>query len=144
MFSASIRRSIKNIPNVSNRTLCWIKNYDGLFSIGINQKTLDMFMEINYVEITRDNFVKNEHDLCFIKNNKFLETIKAPFDCKIIERNYNILETINTNPENENHSWIVRVEPIIWGQTWKIPLDETIDNYFNNYRNKTVDISLVN
>ena len=142
MSAKLLCRTVRNMSNISKRNLCWIKSYDGLYSIGVDQATLDIFKKINEVEITKDNFIKNEHDLCYIKNDKFVETIKAPFDCKIIERNYNILGTINLDPENEKHSWIVRVEPIIWGQSWKIPLDETIDNYLNNFRNQNHHIPL--
>lgn len=142
MFKAMITRVVKNVTRHGGRNACWIKSHDGLFSIGVTQESLNVFKFINQVEITKDNFIKNEHELCFIKSDKFVETIKAPFDCKIVERNHNILETINTDPENKNHSWIVQVEPIIWGQSWKIPLDETIDNYFNNFRNQSHNVPL--
>lgn len=146
----SILKRVVNQNIVKNsqavRGLCWIKSNDGVYySIGLKKETLSLYNKINSVEITRDNIIKFEDELCFVRNENFVDSIFAPFDCKIIERNYNILETINTEPENRNYSWIVRVEPIIWGQSWKIPLDETSENYFNNYRNdKTVDTSLVN
>ena len=136
-----VTTTISKSINPGSRGFCWIKNIDGIYSVGLKKETIELYDTVNSIEISCNNIMRFDEDMCFVNSKEFVETIAAPFDCKIVERNYNIMESINSEPENKNCSWILRFEPIIWGQTWKIPLDESIDIYFNNYRSNKQKLS---
>ena len=128
--------SPKNISKINTvRNLCWMKNNDGIYSIGLTNETVYNYEGINSININNNYFVKFNDELCFIESEKFVESLIAPFDCKIVEKNKKILDTINIDPENQEYSWIVKVEPVIWGNSLNISITQSLNNYFNNYRN---------
>ena len=128
--------SSNNISKINNvRNLCWMKNNNGIYSIGLTNETVYNYEGINSININNNYFVKFNDELCFIESEKFVESLIAPFDCKIVEKNKKILETINIDPENQEYSWIVKIEPVIWGNSLNISITQSLNNYFNNYRN---------
>jgi glycine cleavage system H lipoate-binding protein len=133
-ISTSVLTKIPRI-SIGKRNLCWIKQDNGIYSIGLTRKTVEIYQGINFIDINKNTFVKFNHELCFIESDKFVESINSPFDCKIIKKNKYILDTINIDSENKEHSWIVKVEPIIFGNSIDVSLSQTLQNYFNNYRN---------
>lgn len=139
MFSrilTSTSSTLKKIPKIGKRNLCWIKQENGIYSIGLTRKTVEIYKGINFIDINKNLFVKFNDELCIVESEQFVESINAPFDCKIVKKNKNILDTINIDSENEEYSWIVKVEPIIWGSSINISLTETLDKYFQNYRSQ--------
>ena len=136
MFTRIPTSSLTKIPKIiGKRNLCWIKHDKGIYSIGLTRKTVEMYQGINFIDINKNAFVKYNDELCFIESEQFVESINAPFDCKIIKKNKYILDTINIDSENKEHSWIVKVEPVIWSNSVNISITESFENYFRNYRN---------
>ena len=133
MLSRITRVVSSKINNVRN--LCWMKNNNGIYSIGLTNETVFNYECIKSIDINNNYFVKFNDELCFIESKKFVESLIAPFDCKIVEKNKKILETINIEPENQEYSWIVKVEPVVWGNSLNISITQSLNNYFNNYRN---------
>ena len=69
--------------------------------------------ELVYIDFNfeTDDIVKKDEELINIESVKSVEAICAPFDCKIIENNDNIMDDIdfvNEIPECENNSWLIK------------------------------------
>ena len=71
--------------------------------------------ELVYLEFNNspDDYIKKDEELVIIESVKSVQILGAPFDCKIIDNNLDLeesLESINTNPECEENSWLVKIE----------------------------------
>ena len=101
----------KNGITPSIRNFYYFKNYDDTYSIGLTNDIISIYKRINNIKITEKKFLIKGTELFNIETPEFNESITSPFDCKIIERNYNAINTINFFPENKK-SWIVKIKPI--------------------------------
>ena len=129
-----VRRS-GNIMNITKRNICWIKHNNGIFTIGLTKDTIDTYEGIDSISINKNTFVKFDEELCFIESAKFVESINSPFDCKIVERNSEIMNYINVTPEIEETSWIIKIEPVLMNNALSLDVPNTLEHYFNAFRN---------
>ena len=116
-----------NIMNITKRNICWIKHNNGIFTIGLTKDTIDTYEGIDSISINKNTFVKFDEELCFIESAKFVESINSPFDCKIVERNSEILNYINVTPEIEETSWIIKIEPVLMNNSLSLDVVFSID-----------------
>lgn len=95
----------------------WLLNENGIRKIGIDKEGGEMMGEIVYVDfnVNENQNVNKDEELVFIESVKAVESIKAPFDCKVIELNKKLeddLVLLNENPECINNSWILKLEKL--------------------------------
>ena len=95
----------------------WLSEKNNIYKIGIDNYAKKQLDEIVYIDfnIDKEEIISKDHELVFIESVKAVETICAPFDCKIIDINSNLqtnLDDINNNPECEDRSWILKLSKI--------------------------------
>jgi len=117
-------KNLTRIINVSNnhkRGLCWMYNNKNSFTIGLTRETVETYDGIDMIDINKNDYIKYNDQLCFIESSIFVESIKAPFDCKIIDR-------------NEDNAWIIKIEPVIMNSalTYNIPV--ALNKFLETYR----------
>jgi len=130
-------KNLTRIINVSNnhkRGLCWMYNNKNSFTIGLTRETVETYDGIDMIDINKNDYIKYNDQLCFIESSIFVESIKAPFDCKIIDRNEDIMKYINIEPECEENAWIIKIEPVIMNSalTYNIPV--ALNKFLETYR----------
>ena len=87
---------------------------DGI-KFGITENAVIQMGEIVYIEFNNKpkDFIKKYDELVIIESTKSVQVLSAPFDCNIVENNLDLeesLDCINSNPECENNSWLVKIE----------------------------------
>ena len=97
----------------------WLTYADekGIIKMGISKKAGKELGEVTFIDYLveeKDNIDINE-ELTTIESIKAVASICAPFNCEVVEINKvleNNLHSINTDPECENNSWILKLKPI--------------------------------
>ena len=80
--------------------------------MGITEKAIGQLGELVYLEFQYqkgDKISKND-ELAIIESVKATDSVKAPFDCELIENNIKLedsLDIINNHPDK---TWIVKVK----------------------------------
>ena len=92
----------------------WLDYKDNFIEVGITRKAIQQLGELIFIEFQNEigNQVKEDEELVIMESVKATDSIKAPFDCKIIENNTSLeddLDILNTDSEN---TWIVKIEKI--------------------------------
>ena len=92
----------------------WLNYKDNFIEIGITGKAIQQLGELIFIEFQNEmgDEVKEDEELVIMESVKATDSIKAPFDCKIIENNTSLeddLDILNTDSEN---TWIVKIEKI--------------------------------
>ena len=125
------QRSIKStLTRTGIRNICWMKNNNGIYTIGFFNKDIN---NINNIIISKKNYLRFNEKLFTLRSNKLTQYINAPFDCKILERNNNILGNLyQDNFFFEKDIWVVKIEPSITITPVVIVLPECLDNLLNN------------
>ena len=85
--------------------------------MGLTNEAIDELTDLVYIEFLHEkgDIIKENEDIVEIESVKATNSIAAPYDLVLVENNYNIednLENINKNPENEETSWIIKVDKI--------------------------------
>lgn len=111
---ANVRRIFQNVNTIQKRNFYWISKKNNIYLIGLKKQTVENMNGIYYLEINKDSYIRKNNSLCNFESLNLINTIYAPFDCKIVRKNIKILETINTEPESINNSWILKIKPVIW------------------------------
>ena len=93
----------------------WIKRETNGIKFGITENAIIQMGELVYLEFNNspDDYIKKDEELVIIESVKSVQILGAPFDCRIIDNNLNLeesLESINSNPECEDNSWLVKIE----------------------------------
>lgn len=135
MFSRIGKPVCKNFNKLNLlriRHASWIKLDDGLYSVGIKNNSM-----INSLKINPNTIVNNDCELFKVKMDDGTEIIKAPFDCKIVERNSN-LKIINLSKYDKSKAWIVKIEPIIPGSSLAAPLYAEIYEQIESFQNTEI------
>ena len=105
------------------RNFYWTKYKDGIYTIGLKNETLNLHSNIDYVEFNKELYVNQGDTLCLIGSDTFTNNIISPFNCKIYNKNYNILRTINIDAEREDESWIIKLQPLIYNRQRNFDFD---------------------
>ena len=93
----------------------WIKRETNGIKFGVTENAIIQMGELVYLEFNNspDDYIKKDEELVIIESVKSVQILGAPFDCRIIDNNLNLeesLESINRNPECEENSWLVKIE----------------------------------
>ncbi len=107
-----ILREKEYLPNEE-----WISSTNNITKLGITKNAIEQMGEIVYVDYTLENndVVSKDDEIVVIESVKATESILAPFDCKIIENNLELVENLdylNESSECEDNSWILKLERI--------------------------------
>lgn len=103
------------------RNKVYTKNYEWLldcgdyYKMGLSTKAIEELSEIVYVEFESEDTYKKDELIVIIESVKAVSDIKAPYDCQIIEKNSPLVdnfETLNSDPECEENSWILKLRKI--------------------------------
>jgi glycine cleavage system H protein len=110
--STRILKDKEYLPNEE-----WIARENNIIKLGVTKNAIEQLGELVYIDFNFENndIVKKDEEIINIESVKSVESICAPFDCKIIDNNISILEdldVINDNPECENKSWIIKIEEV--------------------------------
>ena len=124
--STQIINTLKSYPRQLHNTRCiqqkiYTENHDWLldcgeyYKMGISNQALEELSEVVYVEFDSENNYQQDDTMVAIESVKAVADIKAPFDCKVIEKNI-VLEDdfscLNSDPECEDNSWILKLKKI--------------------------------
>jgi glycine cleavage system H protein len=119
MFSRSSLRLIRNFktsPVIRKKIYTeseeWILKNKNSYDIGITYNAIEKLSELVYIEFLNEQGSKvlKDDDLVIVESVKATDSIKAPFDCVILDNNIEIensLDLINKNPEE---TWIIKVQ----------------------------------
>ena len=107
-----ILREKEYLPNEE-----WISSTNNITKLGITKNAIEQMGEIVYVDYTLENndVVSKDDEIAVIESVKATESILAPFDCKIIENNLELVENLdylNESSECEDNSWILKLEKL--------------------------------
>lgn len=107
-----ILREKEYLPNEE-----WISSTNNITKLGITKNAIEQMGEIVYVDYTLENndIVSKDDEIVVIESVKATESVFAPFDCKIIENNLELVENLdylNENSECEDNSWILKLEKL--------------------------------
>ena len=107
-----ILREKEYLPNEE-----WISSTNNITKLGITKNAIEQMGEIVYVDYILENndVVSKDDEIVVIESVKATESILAPFDCKIIENNLELVENLdylNESSECEDNSWILKLEKL--------------------------------
>ena len=114
MFSLLTTNITRNVTNMSNgniifcRGLYWIRNEGETKSIGIDSDMVSVFegiKNINFEPTTR--ILKGEPLFSIESDTSLSKVFISKYDCIIVCKNRNAINTINKNPED---SWILKIK----------------------------------
>ena len=94
----------------------WFIKENNTIKIGLANSAIENMSELVYLEYPssiNDNISKDE-DIVILESVKSVESIKAPFDCKIVDQNTSLendLDDINRDPEDVNN-WIIEIKEV--------------------------------
>lgn len=112
------KRFYSNIKKIESGE--WIYNHRDYTSIGLTKNSLLELNDLIYIDFTvnKGDVVKENEEMVTIESVKTVETIKAPYDCVILQINESLsepgeaLDYLNEVPENFEDSWIIRIDKI--------------------------------
>jgi len=89
----------------------WILKKNNIYHMGLSKNATKQFGEIIYLEyqFNKEDIIKENEEIVVLESVKATDSIKAPFDCVLIENNdevENNQEQINKDPEN---TWIIKI-----------------------------------
>lgn len=95
----------------------WFVEYKDHTLVGITQKAIEEMNEIVYLdfEVEKQNKVEKDDEIVTLESIKSVESIRAPYDCIILDTNNELeenLDILNNNPDSETESWIVKLKKI--------------------------------
>ena len=95
----------------------WFIDYKDHTLVGITQKAIEEMNEIVYLdfEVEKQNKVEKDDEIVTLESIKSVESIRAPYDCIILDTNNELeenLDILNNNPDSETESWIVKLKKI--------------------------------
>lgn len=91
----------------------WLSEDNGVYKIGIDKEGAEKMGELVYIDYNTNpnDSIQEDEDIVFLESIKAVESIKAPFNCIIIENNNLLIDnpsSINENSECEETNWIVK------------------------------------
>jgi glycine cleavage system H protein len=94
----------------------WYIKENNKIKIGLASSAIENMSELVYLEypLSVDDIVSKDDDIVILESVKSVESIKAPFDCKILDQNTNFetdLDNINQDPEDINN-WIIEIKEL--------------------------------
>lgn len=120
-------RNMNNIRNINttrylqnrivNDSEEWFIEHKDYTLVGITQKAIEEMNEIVYLdfEVEKQSKVVKDDEIVTLESIKSVESIRAPYDCIILDTNNNLednLDVLNNNPDSETESWIVKLRKI--------------------------------
>lgn len=114
MFFSRLIHTLKSTRNYCKQYLPteeWVLNKNNIFHIGLSKNATNQLGEIIYLEyqFNKEDIIKENEEIVILESVKATDSIKAPFDCVLIENNDNLeddQESINKDPEN---TWIIKI-----------------------------------
>ena len=119
-FAPKLVRNLTVIPPILNQKKYlpneeWTYQNNNEIKFGITKEASEQMGEIVFMEFLsmEGDFVAKDCEIASIESVKSVQVLNAPFDCIVLENNTELeecLDTLNENPECEEHSWIVKLE----------------------------------
>ena len=81
---------------------------------------------IKDISINPKDYVKFDEEIIYLNIDNYINYIHAPFDCRIIKKNYNILEDFKCGFHHSSSLWIVKIEPVKFNNNYILLYDEFI------------------
>ena len=91
----------------------WLSEENGIYKIGIDKEGAEKMGELVYIDYNNnpEDVVSEDEDIVFLESVKAVDSIKAPFDCIILENNEALVDNpsiVNNDSECEENSWIIK------------------------------------
>jgi len=91
----------------------WLSEENGVYKIGIDKEGAEKMGELVYIDYNSnsEDVVSEDEDIVFLESVKAVDSIKAPFDCIILENNEALVDNpsiINNDSECEETCWIIK------------------------------------
>ena len=93
----------------------WLVDCGDYYKMGLSAKAIEELSEIVYVKFEPEDTYTEDEVMVVIESVNAVADIKTPYDCQIIEKNSALEEdfsTLNSDPECEEHSWILKIKKI--------------------------------
>lgn len=103
-------------------------------SVGITKDAKNIFGRIDSIIVSNNDIIKSNSELFFISGDQNVESIYAPFDCKIIARNPYILNNFDKQLFQYKKNWIIKIKEINLNKQRVVNypiLNELFDNDFH-------------
>ena len=118
------RNNLRLISNTSR--LCtkeyteteeWIYHTKEYTKMGLTKKAMDELNELVYIEynLEEGDIIKKNDEIVIVESVKASNSVKAPFDGKLIENNSYIEENpqlVNEMPEDSKNTWFCKIDII--------------------------------
>ena len=89
----------------------WVKKEGKFKYIGIDKSAVDIYEGINNIKFPDDNVILKGEPLFEVDTNTNIDNkFNSKVDTYIVEKNNNVMETLNLNPKSENESWILKIK----------------------------------
>lgn len=93
----------------------WLSESKEFTKVGLSSHAIEQLGDLIFLEpqYEKGEVVEQDQELVVVESVKAVDSIKAPFDCIIVENNDNtddLIDSINENPESVDNSWIIKIE----------------------------------
>jgi glycine cleavage system H protein len=93
----------------------WLSESKEFTKVGLSKHAVEQLGDLIYIEPQYEigEIVHQDDELVVIESVKAVDSIRAPFDCIIVENNENtdeLIDSINQNPECVDNSWVIKIE----------------------------------
>ena len=92
----------------------WFDYKDKVIEVGITQKAIGQLGDLVFIEFQHDNgdIVEKDEDLVIVESVKATDSIKAPFNCKLLENNLSLEEDLDNLNKDVENTWIIKISEI--------------------------------
>ena len=92
----------------------WFDYKDKVIEVGITQKAIGQLGDLVFIEFQYDDgdMVKKDEDLVIVESVKATDSIKAPFDCKLVENNLSLEEDLDSLNKDVENTWIIKISEL--------------------------------
>lgn len=92
------------------RNLTWEFPSKSYKKIGLEKDTVSIYEGITSIKFNGNKNIKKGDVLFEVESNTNINNkFKANDDCTVIEKNENVMKTLNKDPENNEKSWILKI-----------------------------------
>ena len=92
----------------------WFDYKDKVIEVGITQKAIGQLGDLVFIEFQHDNgdIVEKDEDLVIVESVKATDSIKAPFNCKLVENNLSLEEDLDNLNKDVENTWIIKISEL--------------------------------
>ena len=89
----------------------WLDYKKNFIEVGLTHKARQQLGDLVFIEFQYDEgeLVEKDDDLVVVESVKATDSIKAPFDCKIIENNTTLEDDLDILNNDADNTWIIKI-----------------------------------